>query len=280
MSFLAKLLDASRLTSIVDVGANPIDGDPPYKDMLSAGLATLIGFEPQEHALKKLQENKGSNELYLPYVIGNGLDANLNICRDSGMTSLLEPDSLKMNLFDVFKGLGDVVHQLKVSTKRLDDVNEISHIDLLKIDIQGSELSVFQHAKNKLRDAVAVQTEVSFITLYKNQPSIGDVDLELRKQGFIPHGFFGLKKLPISPCVFNGDPRVGLNQLVEADILYVRDFSQFHNLSDDQIKHLALVAHHCYDSYDLVLKCLVSLEARGQLDRNAQNLYMQSLVNG
>ena len=60
---------------------------------------------------------------------------------------------------------------------------------MLKIDIQGSELSVFQNGQEKLAEAVAIQTEVSFITWYLDQPSFGEVDLELRGQGFIPHCF-------------------------------------------------------------------------------------------
>jgi hypothetical protein len=31
---LNQLLGPARLTAIVDIGANPIDGDPPYLEML------------------------------------------------------------------------------------------------------------------------------------------------------------------------------------------------------------------------------------------------------
>ena len=36
MDRLAQLLQVERLTEIVDIGANPIDGDPPYKILLNA----------------------------------------------------------------------------------------------------------------------------------------------------------------------------------------------------------------------------------------------------
>ena len=44
---LVYLLKPMRQTSIVDIGANPIDGDPPYKAMLRRRFCRLIGFEPQ-----------------------------------------------------------------------------------------------------------------------------------------------------------------------------------------------------------------------------------------
>ena len=38
---LYELLNPLRLTEVVDIGANPIDGDPPYKPMLDAGCWPL-----------------------------------------------------------------------------------------------------------------------------------------------------------------------------------------------------------------------------------------------
>lgn len=37
----------SRPTAIGDIGADPIDGDPPYLHMLRPDLCTVTGFEPE-----------------------------------------------------------------------------------------------------------------------------------------------------------------------------------------------------------------------------------------
>lgn len=42
----------------------------------------------------------------------------------------------------------------------------------------------------------------------------------------------------ISPLEINNDPRIPLNQLIEADIVYVKDFTKPENLSDEQLNHL------------------------------------------
>jgi len=47
---LHNILKLDRLTEIVDIGANPIDGDPPDKALLRSGLCKVTGFEPQEDA--------------------------------------------------------------------------------------------------------------------------------------------------------------------------------------------------------------------------------------
>lgn len=272
------LLAPDRLTDVVDVGANPIDGEPPYLPMLTSGLCRVTGFEPQAEALQKLQSAKGPNERYLPHAVGDGGEHTLNICRASGMTSLFDPDPDTLRLFEVLEPYGEVIERVPLSTQKLDDISAIEHLDYLKIDIQGGELAVFQGGRTKLADAVAIQTEVSFVTLYRDQPSLGDVDVELRSQGFIPHCFAAIKKWPIAPYVVNDNPRWALNQLLEGDIVYVRDFSRPDSLTDEQLKHLALIAHHCYSSYDLAMRCVMLLELRGSLNAGAQQDYSRLLA--
>ena len=272
-----ELLSPQRLTEVVDVGANPIDGEPPYAAMLAAGLCRVTGFEPQPEALLELLQNAGPNEHYLPYAVGDGGSHTLNICVASGMTSLFEPDPVTLALFDFLRPLGEVTHQVPLDTRRLDDIAEIQHLDFLKIDIQGGELAAIVGGAVKLSQAVVVQAEVSFVTLYKGQPSLGDIDLEMRRQGFMPHCFAALKQWPIAPCVVGGNPCKPLNQLLEADLVYVRDFSRPESMSDEQLKQLALIAHHCYQSFDLALRCVMLLEQREVLDAGTQNLYLKLL---
>lgn len=276
-SHLWDILQPARRTRVVDIGANPIDGDPPYKPMLQAGLCTVTGFEPQREALAELQRRKGPLETYLPHAVGDGGTHTLNICRASGMTSLFAPDAATLELFAALKPLGEVLRREPVATRQLDAIDEIAGIDFLKIDIQGGELAVFRHGRAKLTQAVAIQTEVSFVTLYEGQPALGDIDVELRAQGFIPHCFAAVKQWPIAPLVVGGDERRPLNQLLEADLVYVRDFSRPDRLDDEQLKQLALIAHHCYGSYDLAVRCLYLLERRGRLAADGRAAYLRGL---
>lgn len=275
MSALRDLVSPSRLTHVVDVGANPLDGGkPPYLPMLSAGLCHVTGFEPQPKELLALQLTRGPNELYLPYAVGDGGSGVLKVCRATGMTSLLEPDATTLGLFPALQPCGEVIDRVPVETRRLDDIREIEHLDLLKIDIQGSELSVFQNGQQKLAEAVAIQTEVSFITWYQNQPSFGEVDLELRRHGFIPHCFTEVRGRPIGDFEVGDDALPCVNQLTEADIVYVRDFVHPDVMTDEQLKHLGLIAHHCYGSIDLAFRCVQLLEERRVVETGSAQRYM------
>ena len=277
MDLLTEILKPARRTAIVDVGANPIDGEPPYKRMLAAGLCELVGFEPQAEALAKLHVAKGPLERYLPHPLGDGTPQTLNVCALEGMTSLKVPDPAHLALFNLFPIWGEVKSRTAVPTKRLDDVAEIAHMDFLKMDIQGSECDVLAHGRVKLAEAVAVQTEVSFITLYENQPTIGEMDRELRGLGFIPHCFAEMKVWPLAPIIVSGQPNKGLRQLLEADMVYVRDFTRADGMSGEQWKHMALIAHHCCGSVDLAARCLNMLAELGAVPAGASERYLSSL---
>ena len=264
MDTLAALLGPQRLTQMVDVGANPIDGDPPYKAMLEKGLCAVTGFEPQGPALARLNEKKSVHERYLPYTLGDGSERILNICDLDGMTSLLVPDPARLALFNCFPKWGTVTGQQPVATHRLDDITEIAEMDFLNMDVQGAEREILQHGRAKIRDTVAVQLEVSFVSLYRGQPSIGEMDILMRALGFLPHCFAELKVWPLAPALVSGKDNVGLRQLLEGDLVYVRDFTRATNLTTERWKHLALIAHHCYGSYDLAVRCLNMLIELGR----------------
>lgn len=271
---VADLLRPERLTAVVDIGANPIDSDPPYKRMLASRLCTLVGFEPQAEGHASLNARKGDLETYLPYAIGDGTPGILKVCQASGMSSLFTPEPRVLNAFPLFAHFGTVLKEIPIETRTLDSISEIAALDLLKIDVQGSELSVFRNGSARLANAVAIQTEVSFMPLYKSQPVVGDIDLALRALGFVPHMFAAINKRMILPVHLADNPYAAINQLLEADIVYVRDFTQPEKMDPEQLKHLAMIAHHCYGSYDLAANCIHNLVVKGVMPAGAVEQYL------
>lgn len=245
--------------------------------MLAAGLCRVTGFEPQADPLHTLRSREGPRERYLPYAVGDGESHTLNVCHGSGMTSLFELDPTALDVFEYLKLPGRVVERVPVQSHKLDDISEIDRIDFLKIDVQGGELAVFRSGTKRLAETVAIQTEVPFVTQYKDQPTLGDIDSELRGLGFIPHCFFEIKLFPISPCL---DPRRPINQLLEADIVYVRDFTRAEEMSDEQLTHLGLIAHYCYRSFDLALRCVLLLERRHAVQAGTWQRYLALFAAG
>lgn len=259
---LKALTGADVRIKIVDVGANPIDGTPPYIDLLRSGIADVVGFDPNPDSLVRLNQQKTAAETYLPYAIGDGKRHTLHICKAQGMTSLLQPNPAVLNLFHGFPSWGTVMATESIDTVRLDDIAETAGLDLLKIDIQGGELMAFRNGVSRLRDALVIQTEVEFLPMYVDQPLFGDVDVFLRQQGFMFHRFFPLVSRVIAPLVNNNDIYAGMSQIFWADAIFVRDLTRLAELSPRQLIAFATIMHDCYKSIDLVMHVLTHHDQR------------------
>jgi FkbM family methyltransferase len=260
---------------IADVGAAFCGEVAPYQPLLEHGLGRLVAFEPDPRQHDDLKQRLGEAVTLYPYALGDGTKKTLHVCPDgTGMSSLLRPDEAALGFFNLFPQFGTVLDRAEIDTVRLDDLPDLAPIDFLKIDVQGSELSILENGRRKLAQCVFIQTEVSFIPLYENQPGFGEVDVELRGQGLLPHRFAGIKQWSISPTVRDNEPRRPFNQLLEADIVYMRNMVRPAATSDLQIKKLAAIAHYCYASPDLVVRCLLELQRRSALGADAVALYL------
>lgn len=145
---------------------------------------------------------------------------------------------------------------------RLADLPELDDIDLIKIDVQGAELAVFEGAGERLDQALVIWTEVEFIPLYEDQPLFRDVDRFLSERGFLLHSFDGIASRRFKPFVAAGGQRPRRSQAIWADAIYVRDFRQLDALSTDKLKKLAVLLDQVVGAQDLCFEVLRVLDAR------------------
>jgi FkbM family methyltransferase len=276
---LFDLLKPERPTAVVDVGASEV-GATSYQPLIDLGIATLVGFEPQESFFARLAARNRPAETYFPFALGDGKTHTLRLCAHTPMSSFLKPDPRQLHQFLPMSQWGQVVEEREIATRRLDDIDEIRAVDFLKLDVQGFELTVLQHGRQKLADAVAIQAEVPFVTTYENQPTLGDIDLELRSQGFVPHMFVDLMTRMLAPMMPPVGTWRGINQLHEGDLVYIRDFALADRFSDEQLKHTALLAHYCFRSYDLAYRSLHLLVDRKSVPAAALQDYLGMIGAG
>ena len=139
------------------------------------GRGPAFAFEPDENRHEELRSHL-DGDVVSPALRSRGrIPANPLHCtgRDdvdpgAGPGELRFPDAVRHAAILPFETF---VRPVAVPTRRLDDVSEIPSIDFLKIDIQGGELVVLNNGWEKLRECAVIQIEVSFLSLYKGQPS-------------------------------------------------------------------------------------------------------------
>lgn len=276
-AWLRETLQAERLTHVVDVGANPIE-EVPYAPLLKAGGCRLTGFEPQTEAFEKLQNIKGPNETYFPFAVGDGETQMLNLMQNGAMTSFFAGKTASTQYLQRFGRPLRIRDTVELETVALDQADAVASFDLLKIDIQGGEVIVFEGAAQKLQSAVAVIPEVRFYQLYDGEPMFSGVDADLRARGFALHKFLFSKALMLPTSQVKGmRPRAHRNQLIDGDAVYIRDLAEPDTYSDEDLKHLAILADGVWYSFDLVVRALDMLVGRGAVTADAPAAYVQHL---
>lgn len=262
---------------ILDVGASTVDGEPPYHNLKKTGRSKIYGLEPSPEEYQKLKTLENDSEIYLPYALGNGEKSTLNICQVAGMTSLLTPDYQILDHFYGWSQWAHIIEKQELQTYRLDDIAEINQVDYVKLDVQGSELDIILNGKKILSNSLVIQTEVNFIPFYENQPLFAELDLELRKLGFMLHTFAPIKKRAFKPLMVNNNIYDGINQVMWTDAIYVRSFTDFSTLSSEQLIKLAIILHDLYYSFDLVMLALQHIDNKEE--SNLVALYSEYLMS-
>jgi FkbM family methyltransferase len=264
---LEEILGLTGKLHVADIGAAAIAEPPPYRGLIERGLARLSAFDADPRHRAALLELYGDAATIYTEVIADGERHTIYLtAAETGMSSLLKPSPRRLRFFNGFEAFGAVEGEMPVSTKRLDEIDALAPIDFLKMDIQGGELTALRHGPRVLKNCVAIQLEVSFVALYEDQPTFGEVDVWMRNNGFAPHCFVDLKKWSIAPTIRRGEFRHPFNQILEADILYMRDPLYLSSLSEEQVVHMALIAHYAYGSTDLVVFLMLELERRKTIE--------------
>ena len=205
---------------VVDVGAS---GGAGSRWRSAERHLQLIGFDADERAPDA--DESGRN---LPVRVLNVALHRAKARLDFHLTKRQENSSIFMPnraFLDQFPESDryDVVDTVQMEADALDaqlSLHGIPSADFMKVDTQGSELSILEGAEHTLRSSViGLEVEVEFAPLYQGQPLFVDVERFLTASGFC--------LLDLRPYYWKrksgqhiGGPK---GQLVFADALYVRD---------------------------------------------------------
>lgn len=225
IELILNLLTNQNQFVLYDIGA--MGGIPkiwkPYEKFLK-----IIAFEPDDREFVKL--NSIENVKYYNYALSDKIkNLDYNITKGRGKSSNLEPNHellLKYPCssdYEVQKKIN--LHYNKVTT--LDILRSSGSvpddIDFIKIDTQGSELSILKGGSDLvLDDVLGIQVEVEFKPLYKNQPLFRHIDEFLSKKNF---ELIDLKRYywKRKDCINTK----GKGEIIFGDALYFKNLEKF-----------------------------------------------------
>lgn len=257
---LSSLIRSETVMTVLDVGASLTD-TAPYQPLVNSGVARVIGFEPNKEECEKLKQLHGATHDFFPYFVGDGKPAMFRETNWFATGSLFKPNKPLLELYQNLHEVTTLVAEHPIQTVALDDIPEITDVDYIKIDVQGAELSVFEHAARVLQGVTIIHTEVCFVELYEGQPLFADIDKCLREKGFQFVRFTGFGTRALKPIVMDNNPNIG-NQYLWSDAIYIRDLLKVGEMPVDKLIKLATIVHDIYGLYDFALYLLKLVDAK------------------
>lgn len=249
---LFELPNAGQIT-IFDVGAAG-DIEPRWRPF--AKHLHYVGFEPDERSRKELllKKSKENCKTYtiIPKAVWNATtELTLHFCSKPQVSSVYEPNfEFLRNFPDVERF--DIVSKERVSVVPMDSL-QLKDPDFMKFDIQGGELRALEGAQSLLKNAVGLELEVEFVSLYVDQPLFGDICELLSQNGFEFVDFVNLVR-------WHRQGPTGTGQCVWGDALFLRtpEKIDFSNISIDKLSaYFGIIV--IYRRFDLIDKTMLLL---------------------
>ena len=236
---------------LYDVGA--AGGIYPLFPDERSDLWRAYGFEPTPASFKSLRDRYAGSKNISVYEIAladREGTADFHLFRSIMTNSSLHPNQLMYE-----DGLAEF-ETIEVRCDLLDNFCKNSPPpDFIKLDTEGSELAVLRGAENALkRECLGVLSELKFLPFASATTCFADLDILLRKNGFV------LFDIQMARCTKSVGNRFGGKKgaIDSAYVLYFRDFYSLYDegLSEDAdkaraklLKIMALTVRFLYFDY-------------------------------
>jgi len=189
---MRRLLKGHDITGIIDAGAS--NGRISKRLLRKFPAADVYAFEPNPLYTERLKQYSKEDSRFHPQFLAlsdQEENADLYITRSPGTVSLFRPGK---RLKEIAPQGSDVERLEKVRVVTIDNWAERNgnlDIQLMKFDIQAGELKALRGATHTLKHStLLVYTEIWFNCPYENGAIYSEIDLFLRKYGFILYDIY------------------------------------------------------------------------------------------
>ncbi|OXY83264.1 tetratricopeptide repeat protein [Oceanimonas doudoroffii] len=241
---------------------------PYFEDFLKQGGVNYICLDPGG-LIRDAQplQHTGLFQHFPLTVLGDGSEMELALAVQAERSTTLP--IYQADPVSIIPGQAspELVSTMLVTSNRIDDIEGIEHIDWLILDEQHHNLSILEHGKQKLANALLIEVGISFSPEHSTQVNFENIRKKLNQLGF--------RLLKINDIKHNNfHPNPELNQeeseLASGTLIFIPDNKKLDTYSNDQVNKLAFLLDSIHNMQGVTFKLLHSLNPE------QAKLYLQS----
>lgn len=206
---ISKIINPNDVYTIIDGGASIGNTSQKLSELFPQAI--VHAFEPFPEFIKVLRDKERENSRIKVYPIGLGMSdckVKLHINKSLGTNSILATGNKSNKIY------GDLLQTQETKQITLTSLDEwfkcncYSSIDILKLDLQGSEINALKGAKKLLEknEIKIILCEIMFVEIYQDQAKWTELIAMLEK--------YNLKLFNLYQCHYHH------GKLLQADALF------------------------------------------------------------
>ena len=269
-----EIFDNENTISLVDIGG--------YKGIQDRwkrveNLVDFHTFEPNSVEADKIRSKTKSLNIYKSALSSSDGKILLNICKEPGVSSVLEQNFEFLKKFKNVERF-EIVKKIEVEAKKLDSL-KIDKIDFIKIDVQGYNLEVLKGSTEALKKAIGIEIECEFKEIYKNQSLFKDVDEYLSKHNFEVCDFTDIIRWTENVSKEKEQIK-NQGEIIYVNALYLKKNLNNKNIDKEKLKKQILI-FLLYGQYSKALNLIKNNEDNLKINlksKNAINKLIKSII--
>ncbi len=194
---MKQMFNEEDVKIVFDIGAH--EGNLTAAMNQEFNNALIYAFEPFPSSYEKLSDlAKNNNNINsFPFALSSCTGSSDFFVNKFSETNSLLPSKKVGSVID---DLTSRVDKISIQTLTLNEFcvkHDIEHIDLMKLDTQGSELEVLK-GSNKLLEAQAISAiycEVEFMEMYESQALFDEIFNYLKQHKYVLYNFYNMNFL-------------------------------------------------------------------------------------
>jgi FkbM family methyltransferase len=196
-SHLTNVFSAKGIDCVLDVGANSGQYGKFLREIGFKGH--MVSFEPVKSVFDQLEANAKSDGKWSCYNLALGEseeEKTINVYKSTVFSSFLEATDYSKGIWNSLNTSSlETVHVARLDAMFQDIVKQTGCGSFyLKMDTQGFDVNVFRGALGALPQIMALQSELSLISVYKDMPETYGVLKEFHTQNYCISGMYPINR--------------------------------------------------------------------------------------